>query len=220
MQQVLEDQLSFFCKHKVTVWGAGRTDAGVHATGQFAHADLDYPHSPFRLQLSLNHFLAPKGLGIINCTLAEPDFHARYSATYRAYEYKILNRYAHPVYDTKVWHVKSPLNAEVMHLAAQQLIGMHDFSSFRDSQCQSKSPIKSMSQFDIIRDGDYVIAKLKAKSFLHHQVRIMMGTLKDVGVGNISIDEFISIRNTKDRTKAGITAPPHGLTLTEVGYLS
>lgn len=218
VQQVLEDQLAFFCKHKVTIWGAGRTDTGVHATGQVAHADLDYPHSPFRLQLSLNHFLAPKGLGIISCTLADQDFHARYSATYRSYEYKILNRYAFPVYDSKVWHVKSPLDAEMMHHAAQNLVGIHDFSSFRDSQCQSKSPIKSISQFDIMRDGDYVIAKLQAKSFLHHQVRIMMGTLKSVGTGTLTINEFIQIRDIKDRTKAGITAPPYGLTLTDVGY--
>ena len=218
VQQALEDQLSFFCKHKVTICGAGRTDTGVHATGQVAHADLIYPHAPFRLQLALNHFLAPKGLCVISCTLANLDFHARYSATHRAYEYKILNRYAPSVFDPKVWHVKPVLDVASMQLAAQQLVGTYDFSSFRDSQCQSKSPIKTISRFDIVRDGDYIVSNLQARSFLHHQVRIMMGTIKSVGAGTIGVEEFVNIRDAKDRTKAGITAPPHGLTLTEVGY--
>lgn len=218
VQQVLEDQLSFYTKMPVTIHGAGRTDAGVHATGQVAHADLIYPHSAFRLALALNHFLVAKGLSVIKCQEVDQNFHARFSAVYRAYEYKILNRRAPGVWDPKVWHVAKPLDANAMHMAAQQLLGTHDFSSFRDSQCQSKGPIKAISRFDIERHGDYIIAKLQAPSFLHHQVRIMMGTLKDVGAGAISIAEFIQIRDAKSRTKAGITAPPQGLTLTAVGY--
>ncbi len=220
VQQVLEDQLSFFCKHNVTVYGAGRTDTGVHATGQVAHADLIYPQASFRLQAALNHFLVAKGLSVIDCALAEPDFHARYSAIYRAYQYRILNRCSPAVYDAKVWHVRKPLDVSAMHMAAQQLVGVHDFSSFRDSNCQSKNPIKKISKFDIVRCGDYILADLQAPSFLHHQVRIMMGTIKSVGTGVISLDEFIRIRDAKDRTKAGVTAPPHGLTLTGVRYPS
>ncbi len=219
VQQLLEDYLYFFCKHKVVVHGAGRTDTGVHASGQVAHADLNYPYSTSRLQLALNHFLVPKGLSVVNCEEVHERFHSRFSATYRAYEYSILNRRAPSVCDTKVWHVSMPLDADAMHNAAQQLLGTHDFTSFRDSKCQSKSPIKTITSFDIVRYGDVIIAKLQAPSFLHHQVRIMIGTLKNVGVGNISIDEFLAIRNAKNRTKAGVTAPPQGLTLTEVGYV-
>lgn len=218
VQQALEDQLAFFCKHAVTIHGAGRTDTGVNATGQVAHADLIYPHSASRLQLALNHFLVPKGLSVVNCVEVEPDFHARYSAIYRSYEYKILNRCAPAVCDSKVWHVGKALDVEAMHMAAQQLVGIYDFSSFRDSQCQSKTPIKTISRFDIIRDGNYIVANLQAPSFLHHQVRIMIGTIKNVGAGRISVDDFIRIRDSKDRTKAGITAPPQGLTLTNVRY--
>ena len=218
VQQALEDQLVFFVRHPVTIHGAGRTDTGVHATGQVAHADLNYPHSPYRLQVALNHFLKRKGLSIVSCEIVDETFHARYSATYRCYQYKILNRIAPSVWDAKVWHVTKPLDVDAMHEAAQQLVGTYDFSSFRDSKCQSKSPIKTISQFDVRRHGEQIIATLKAPSFLHHQVRIMMGTLKAVGAGALSLDEFIHIRDVKDRTKAGVTAPPDGLTLVEVGY--
>lgn len=218
VQQALEDQLEFFAKHPVTIHGAGRTDTGVHATGQVAHADLNYPHSPYRLQVALNHFLAPKGLSVVSCHEVDSNFHARFSAVHRCYQYRILNRVAPAVWDTKVWHVAKPLDANAMHEAAQQLVGTYDFSAFRDSKCQSKSPIKTLSQFDVRRYGDQIIATIKAPSFLHHQVRIMIGTLKAVGIGALSLDEFINIRDIKDRTKAGVTAPPEGLTLMEVGY--
>ncbi len=218
VQQTLEDQLVFFVKHPVTIHGAGRTDTGVHATGQVAHADLNYPHSSYRLQVALNHFLIKKGLSVIACDEIAQDFHARYSATSREYQYDILNRTAPGVWNAKVWHVARPLNAEAMHEAAQHIVGTYDFSSFRDSKCQSKSPIKTLSRFSIKRHGELITAQLKAPSFLHHQVRIMMGTLKAVGAGMISLDEFIKIRDEKDRTKAGATAPPDGLTLTQVRY--
>ncbi len=218
VQQALEDQLVFFVKHPVTIHGAGRTDTGVHATGQVAHADLNYPHSPYRLQVALNHFLTQKGLSIVSCHEVDSNFHARFSAVYRCYQYRILNRIAPAVWDAKVWHVAKPLDADAMHEAAQQLVGTYDFSAFRDSKCQSKSPIKTLSQFDVIRQGEQIIATIKAPSFLHHQVRIMMGTIKAVGAGALSLDEFISIRDGKDRTKAGATAPPEGLTLMKVGY--
>ncbi len=218
VQQALEDRLAFYTKHLVTIHGAGRTDAGVHATGQVAHADLNYPHSAYRLQQALNHFLVTCGLSVVTCETVDQNFHARFSAIYRVYEYKILNRRALGVWDPKVWHVPQPLDASAMQIAALQLLGAHDFSSFRDSQCQAKSPIKTVSRFDIERQGDYILAKLQAPSFLHHQVRIMMGTLKAVGAGAISLAEFIQIRDAKLRTHAGITAPPQGLTLTRVGY--
>jgi len=218
VQQTLEDQLIFFVKHPVKIHGAGRTDTGVHATGQVAHADLDYPHSPYRLQVALNHFLIKKGLSVISCEEIDQDFHSRYSAISREYEYNILNRIAPAVWNAKVWHVARPLNAEAMHEAAQQLVGTYDFSSFRDSKCQSKTPIKTLSHFRIERRGELITATIKAPSFLHHQVRIMMGTLKAVGAGMFSLDDFIKIRDAIDRTKAGATAPSDGLTLTQVEY--
>lgn len=218
VQQTIEDQLVFFVKHAVTIHGAGRTDTGVHAKGQVAHADLQYPHSPYRLQVALNHFLVGNGVSIVDCEEVDQTFHARFSAIYRCYEYRILNRIAPSVWDSKVWHVARPLDANAMAEAAEQLIGTYDFSSFRDSRCQSKTPVKALLEFSIKRDNDYIIARLKAPSFLHHQVRIMMGTLKAVGAGSKSLSDFISIRDAKDRTKAGVTAPPSGLTFTKVGY--
>lgn len=218
VQQALEDQLAFLTKHPVIVHGAGRTDTGVHATGQVAHADLDYPYDSYRLQGALNHFLVPKGLCVISCEEVNQNFHARYNAISRHYQYSFLNRSAPAVWNKKVWHVTQQLNADLMNQAAQYLVGTYDFSSFRDSQCQSKNPIKTLSQFCIERHGDLIIATIKAPSFLHHQVRIMIGTLKAVGVETINIDDFIQIRDLKDRTKAGPTAPPNGLTLTQVKY--
>lgn len=218
VQGTLEDQLVFFVKHPVTIHGAGRTDAGVHATGQVAHADLEYPHSPYRLQVALNHFLSQKGISIVGCEEVDETFHSRFSAVYRCYEYKILNRTAPGVHDSKVWHVARPLDVQAMENAAKLLIGTHDFSSFRDSRCQSNTPIKTLSEFSFEKCNGTIIAHMKAPSFLHHQVRIMIGTLKSVGAGVITISEFGEILHAKDRTKAGITSPPDGLSLTEVGY--
>lgn len=200
------------------VYGAGRTDTGVHATGQVAHADLDYPHNPYRLQKSLNHFLVPKGLCIKSCEEVDNNFHARFNATQRSYQYFILNRIAPSVCSKKVWHVPKELDVENMREAAKLLIGTHDFSSFRDSQCQSLNPIKTLSCFCIERHDELIIATIKARSFLHHQVRIMMGTLKDVGSGSINISEFLQIREAKNRKEAGQTAPPNGLFLVHVEY--
>ncbi|MCE2716713.1 MAG: tRNA pseudouridine(38-40) synthase TruA [Pseudomonadota bacterium] len=218
VQQVLENQLSFLVKHDVIVHGAGRTDTGVHATGQVAHADLEYPYSPYRLQKSLNHFLAPKGLCIRNCEEVDSSFHARFLAKKRTYQYFILNRTAPSTCNKKIWHVPKELNISHMRKAAKCLIGTHDFSSFRDSQCQSKSPVKTLSHFHIERKGEIIIATIEAPSFLHHQVRIMIGTLKNVGTGSISIKDFIQIQEAKDRKKAGQTAPASGLFLTNVEY--
>jgi tRNA pseudouridine38-40 synthase len=218
VQQLLEDTLSFLVKHPVVVIGAGRTDKGVNATGQTAHADLNYPHNTYRLQAALNYFLPSKGLSVKSCEIVDQSFHARACAIYRCYEYRILNRIAPPVFDKKVWHVFESLDVLAMHEAAQELIGLHDFTSFRDTQCQSKSPIKTISEFQIKRDNETIIANLKAPSFLHHQVRIMIGTLKAVGSGKIDKQKILDILAAKNRSKAGVTAPPQGLTFTHVGY--
>ncbi len=218
VQQTLEEQLTAFAKHSVIVYGAGRTDTGVHATGQVAHADLSYPHSPYRLQVALNHFLVQKGISVVACEEVDHHFHARYDAISRSYQYRILNRVAPAACNTKVWHIEKPLDAKLMNEAAQKLVGSFDFSSFRDSKCQSKSPIKTISLFSIEQQGDYIFINISAPSFLHHQVRIMVGTIKAVGRGAISIDDFLQIRDAKDRTKAGVTAPSNGLTLTNVEY--
>ena len=218
VQQLLEDCLIFLTKQHVVVMGAGRTDTGVNATGQSAHADLNYPYNAYRLQAALNHFLVSQGLSIRSCEIVDNSFHARAGAIFRCYEYKILNRFAPPICDPKVWHVRNPLDAIAMHETAQELIGLHDFTSFRDTQCQSKSPIKTISEFIIKRENEIITAYLKSPSFLHHQVRIMMGTLKDVGSGKTSKQKFLEILAAKDRTKAGVTAPPQGLTFTHVSY--
>jgi tRNA pseudouridine38-40 synthase len=162
--------------------------------------------------------LVQKGLSVIACEEIDQDFHARYSATSREYHYNILNRVAPGVWNAKILHVAKSLNADAMREAAHYLVGTYDFSSFRDSQCQAKSPIKTLSRCDVERHGELITAYIKAPSFLHHQVRIMMGTLKAVGAGALSLNEFIKIRDKKDRTKAGVTAPPDGLTFAQVGY--
>lgn len=219
VQGAIEEAIEKITGQKVLVEGAGRTDTGVHASGQVGHFDLDKQYSPHRLQDGLNSYLREFGAAIFNVEEVVPPFHARFSALSRTYHYHIINRRAPLALERfRAWHVIAPLDFEAMQRAAQHLIGHHDFSAFRSSACQSNSALKTLTQFDIHRQDDRLTAVIKARSFLHNQVRIMIGTLKMVGEGKWNEDDLLRILSNKDRTRAGATAPPHGLYLVDVGY--
>lgn len=207
------------------VIGAGRTDAGVHATGQVAHFDLSKEWDLYSLLQGLNYHLRenmlaePCPISVIDVEQVADDFSARFDATKRYYQYLIINRPARlALMAGRAWFVPEQLNVEAMQEGAKHLVGTHDFSSFRDAQCQAKSPVKTLEYIDIVQAGQTVITNLYALSFLHHQVRIIMGTLWAVGTGRMEPDDVKIILEAKDRKKAGITAPSGGLYLTGVDY--
>lgn len=219
VQASIEDVLKKITGQNILVEGAGRTDTGVHATGQVGHFDLSKNYPSFRLKDALNAHLRDKGVVILKVQECDLNFHARFSAISRTYHYQIINRRTPLALDRlRAWHVISTLNVEAMQKAAQYLIGSHDFSSFRSADCQSNSPLKTLSRFDITQQGEKIIAIIKARSFLHNQVRIMMGTLKRIGEGKWDSCDLLRILDARDRRLAGPTAPPHGLCLVDVGY--
>lgn len=206
---------------QVTLRGAGRTDAGVHATGQVAHFDLDRDWQGDRLQSALNAHLKLAGdrVAILAASRVEDAFDARFSATERHYLYVILNRRAPPALMAgNVWHVPKRLDDEVMHEAARRLVGKHDFTTFRSVQCQSQSPVKTLDRLDVRRDGDLIEVRASARSFLHNQVRSMVGSLKKVGEGAWSGDDLEAALKAADRARCGQVAPPDGLYLVKVDY--
>ena len=203
----------------VSCAAAGRTDAGVHAAGQVAQIDLARDYPPGRVRDALNFYTRPLPLAVLDCAIAPDGWHARFSATERAYDYVILNRRAPAALDLgRVWHIPVPLDAKAMHLAAQLLVGRHDFSSFRAAECQAKSALKTLDELRVTREGDRIRLFLRARSFLHHQVRNMAGTLVQVGRGKWTADDVAAILAARDRRQAGETAPPEGLTLLRVRY--
>lgn len=205
----------------ISVQCAGRTDAGVHALMQVAHFDMEKEVETFRLREGINAHLRNNDipLAVINAEIVPDDFNARFSATGRGYVYRILNRRAAPVIDkNRVWWVPYPLDIAKMKEAAALLLGNHDFSSFRAAACQAKSPVKTLDKLDIIADGDEIRFIVEARSFLHHQVRNMVGTLKMVGAGQLQPHDIIKILEAKDRAAAGPTAPACGLYLNKVTY--
>lgn len=219
VQGVIEHAIKQFCGIECRLQVAGRTDAGVHATGQVAHADLDISLSAFRVLEALNHYLAEDPVVIRAVTIVDDTFHARFGAVERRYCYTILNRLAPASLDRhRVWHVKKTLNIDAMQAAANDLLGTHDFTSFRASECQSNSPIKTLDEFIFHQVGDYLHAHVRAKSFLHHQVRNMIGTLVLVGKGKLASTAIPGIISAKKRSAAGPTAPAKGLVMTGVGY--
>ena len=219
VQEALETAFPKFCGHAVDVAAAGRTDAGVHALGQVAHVDLDRDWDPLKIRDALNWHLQPAGVTAIDVAEVPPDFHARFSAIKRAYLYRISDRRARPVLEAgRVWHVPHRLDAEAMHVAAQVLVGHHDFTSFRATECQAKSPEKTLDRLDVRRVGDEIEITTEARSFLHHQVRNMAGTLKMVGEGKWSAQDVADALAARDRSAAGPTAPAEGLYLVRVGY--
>ncbi len=219
VQAALEAAVLGFCGEAVTVQGAGRTDAGVHALGQVAHIDLAKPADAETLRDALNAHLKPAAVVVLAAEVVDDDFHARFSAVERAYRYRIVNRRARLALDRgRAWFVPQPLDAAAMHDAASALIGHHDFTSFRASQCQAKSPVKTLDALAVIRDGQELRIEVRARSFLHHQVRNMVGTLKLVGEGKWSRAEVARALEARDRSAAGPTAPAEGLYLVAVRY--
>jgi tRNA pseudouridine38-40 synthase len=219
VQTVLEDAIAKFCGERVGVTGAGRTDAGVHALGQVAHVDLAKSWPPNKVRDAVNFHVQPHPVAVIAAEVVADDFHARLSARQRRYLYRILCRRAPAVIERgRVWHVARALDAAAMHAAAQVLVGRHDFSTFRASLCQAKSPVKTLDALDVSAAGDEIHVRATARSFLHHQVRNMVGTLKLVGEGKWDAADVAAALAARDRTKGGPTAPAEGLYLVEVRY--
>jgi tRNA pseudouridine38-40 synthase len=201
------------------VFGAGRTDSGVHAMGQVAHVDLPKYWEPYQLGNSINGILRPNKVSILNVEIVPETFNARFSATQRRYLYRILNRRSPPALDAgRVWHVPVPLNADIMHEAAQVLVGTYDFSTFRATSCQALSPIKTLDILNVSRYGEEIEIEAVSRSFLHNQVRSMVGTIKLVGEGKWKVRDVQKALDAKDRTACGVVAPPQGLYLVSVGY--
>lgn len=219
VQQVLEDALFTFTHETSEIYGAGRTDAGVHAYGQVAHFDLSTPRDTHAMIASFNALVRPHAVAVLAIEPVPDDFHARFSAVERSYIYKILNRRAPAVLDAhRVWQVGLPLDVPAMQWAALTLLGKHDFSTFRDSECQANSPVKTLNELTITRRGDYIFFNVRARSFLHHQVRNMVGTLVNVGLGQWTQDDFVAAVKACDRRKGGVTAPAAGLYFQSVTY--
>ncbi len=219
VQQVLEDAVRAFCGEATTVHAAGRTDAGVHALAQVAHLDLGRDFPPERVMGALNAHLRPHPVAVLEVRRVTTDFHARFSAGERRYLYRILNRRAPPALDRgRVWHLVRPLETERMQEAAGLLVGRHDFSSFRDAQCQARSPLKTLRRLHVRRRGEIVEIHAAARSFLHHQVRIMVGTLVQVGTGRRPVAWVAEVLAARDRTRAGPTAPAEGLYFAGADY--
>lgn len=219
VQEALESAIHAFSGETVTVQGAGRTDAGVHATGQVAHVDLEKSMSLESLQNAINHHLRPNPIAILRTAEVADDFHARFSATGRQYRYRIINRRAPLALEAgRAWHLPGSIEVEVMHEAAQRLVGKHDFTSFRSAACQAQSAVKTLDRVTVLRQGDDVLITVCARSFLHHQVRNIVGTLKLIGENKWPIDRIETILAARNRAAAGPTAPADGLYLTAVDY--
>lgn len=218
-QGLLEDAVFAFCGERVSSMCAGRTDAGVHARGQVAHIDLAGEHRAFTVMQAVNFHLIGQPLVVVDAEQVSEDFHARFSAKRRYYRYTILNRRARSVLDAaQSWHIPTELDVEAMQAAANLLLGDHDFSSFRDSDCQSKSPLKTLDSLTLTREGERILLRTHARSFLHHQVRIMTGTLVEVGRGKWSVSDVEKALDARERAAAGPTAPSNGLCLERVDY--
>ncbi|MFC3675900.1 tRNA pseudouridine(38-40) synthase TruA [Ferrovibrio xuzhouensis] len=223
VQQALEDAVQAMSGQNVDTIVAGRTDAGVHARGQVVHFDLDRDRdrdfTPDRLRDGLNFYLREARVAVLDAAIVDAEFSARLSATARHYLYRILNRRPPPGLEAgRVWHVPVALDADAMHRAAQALVGHHDFTSFRSSECQAKSPLRTMDAVAVTRSGEEVHVTVRSRSFLHNQVRIMVGTLKLVGEGRWSADDVRVALEKCERSAAGPTAPPDGLYLMRVDY--
>lgn len=219
VQQSIEDAAHAITGERVTLHSAGRTDSGVHALAMRSHLDIAKPFEAFRLMEALNARLRPDPVAIIGCEVKPDDWHARFSCIGRAYEYRIRNRRA-PLTLEKgyAWHVARPLDHEAMHKAAQALVGNHDFTTYRSAHCQSASPVKTLDRLDVSREGDAVIIRAAARSFLHHQVRSMVGCLALVGQGTWGIDQVAEALEAKDRSALGLNAPPEGLYFVKAAY--
>jgi tRNA pseudouridine38-40 synthase len=219
VQAALEEAVFGFCGERVTAFAAGRTDAGVHALGQVVHLDIARDADAFRVMEALNFHLKPNPVAVLDCAAVGDDFHARFSATERRYLYRIVNRRAPLTLDRgQAWLVGKPLDADAMHAAARHLVGHHDFSSFRAAECQADSPVKTLTELTVSRHGEEVEVYARAPSFLHHQMRNVVGTLAEVGRGRRGPEWVRKVLAARSRGAAGPTAPPDGLYLLAVRY--
>jgi tRNA pseudouridine38-40 synthase len=219
VQGSIERAVKDFCGQSLRLHAAGRTDAGVHATGQVIHLDLDKDWKPEVVRDALNAHLVPEPIAVLDAAVAADGWHARFSAKERRYLYRILNRKSPPALDKgRVWHVKKPLDAAAMHEAAQILVGHHDFTTFRDLGCQAKSPMKTLDLAVVRRAGEQVLLEFASRSFLHRQVRSMTGSLAEVGAGRWTAADLKAALEARDRKACGPVAPAEGLYLTYVGY--
>ncbi len=220
VQAAVEEAVLAVTGEQPTLHAAGRTDAGVHALAMRAHLDIDKPIEPFRLMEAINAHLRRAPVAVIACEAVDDEWHARFSCTGRAYEYRIVNRRAPLTLEKgRAWRVGPPLDAAAMHRAAQALVGKHDFTTFRSVQCQAASPVKTLDRLDVRREGEQVIIEAAARSFLHHQVRSMVGCLALVGMGRWPIERIAEVLESRDRQRLGLNAPPHGLYFVRAFYL-
>jgi tRNA pseudouridine38-40 synthase len=219
VQGALEAAVQATCGVPVRVHGSGRTDAGVHALGQVAHCDIEKSFRPDRLRDALNAHLRPHPIAVLDAEIVPESFEARFSALKRHYCYRIVNRRSNLALEVgRVWRVPQRLDSDAMHDAAQRLLGKHDFTTFRDTECQAKSPEKTLDQLDVVRDGDAVTVLTSARSYLHSQVRSMVGSLVWVGQGRWSADDLAAALAARRRSACGPVAPPEGLYLVRVEY--
>ena len=219
VQESIEDAIKQFTHQKITVFGAGRTDAGVHATGQVAHFELTQEYALSTIQSAINHFVKPK-ISILSVEQVSQEFHARFSAKKKRYIYRIANRSSHlAILHKRAWLIKDSIDLQSISEAADILVGKHDFSSFRAAGCQSQNPVKTIDKIELAQKNEDVIdIVFEGKSFLHNQVRIMASALKNVGIGKWDVIKLKQILQAKDRRCSAETAPPYGLYLARIWY--
>jgi len=219
LQQIVEEAIFAFSKERVNIFVAGRTDSGVNAYGQVAHFDLEKEYALDRLQQSINHFVQPHTIGVVDAEIVDTDFHARFSAKSRSYIYKILNRNSVNIINKNLQYwVRKDLDVEKMQLAANYLLGKHDFTSFRASECQSSSPVRTLDEIRITKIDDNIEIYVSAKSFLHHMIRNIVGSLIMVGAGKWPITKIKEVLEAQNRQVAGPMAPAEGLYFLKVEY--
>ncbi len=220
IESVITNALKTAFKKNIEIFGSGRTDAGVHATGQVAHFDYDKKLSNFEMIMAINHNIDHnENITIIDCQEVAADFHSRFDAKMRFYEYKIINRTSKlALQKNRAWHVAPSLDLQKMQEASKLFIGTHNFSSFKDSECQTRNPIRTINDIKITKNNDLILFQVSAKSFLHHMVRNIVGTLYLVGKNKLKAQDIKEILDAKDRTKSGPNAPACGLYFVKVEY--
>jgi len=219
VQQAIEEAVTALNGETAILHAAGRTDAGVHGRAMVAHVDIERPIQPFRLKEALNALLRPHPIAILECSEVTDDWHARFSCIGRRYVYRIINRRPPLTLEAGLaWQVAAPLDGMAMHAAAQRLVGLHDFTTFRSAHCQAQSPVKTLDRLDVRRTGDIIEIEAAARSFLHHQVRSMVGCLMLVGRGKWSAKDLATALAARDRAQLGFNAPPDGLYFMEAVY--
>lgn len=219
VQGALEAAVYAVTGERTDVQAAGRTDAGVHALAMRAHVDIAKPFAPFRLMEAINARVRPAPVAVLACEAVADDWHARFSCTGRAYEYRIVNRRAPLTWEAGLaWQVPQPLDAAAMEAGAALLVGRHDFTTFRSAHCQADSPVRTLDRLDVVREGERVLVRAAARSFLHHQVRSMVGCLALVGIGRWQPKDIGAVLAARDRARLGLNAPPDGLFFVRATY--